>query len=87
MLYKRLVCIFVLLNPITMLNNLLTKEELIGRRIVLHKMYDDPKTNPIQPNTMGTIVSVDDMNYYQVKWDNGRTLNLLPDEDDFEFIN
>ncbi len=87
MLYKRLVCIFVSLNPITMLNNLLTKEELIGRRIVLHKMYDDPKTNPIQPNTMGTIVSVDDMNYYQVKWDNGRTLNLLPDEDDFEFIN
>jgi hypothetical protein len=36
---------------------------------------------------MGTIISVDDMDYYQVKWDNGRTLNLLPNEDEFEFIN
>ena len=70
-----------------MLINLLTIEELIGRRIVLHKMNDDPKYGPILPNTMGTIVSVDDMNYYQVEWDNGRTLNLLPDEDEFEFIN
>jgi len=65
----------------------LTKEELIGRRVVLHKMNDDPKTNPIPPNTKGTIVFVDDMDYYKVEWDNGRTLNLLPDEDEFEFIN
>jgi hypothetical protein len=72
---------------LTMINHSFTKEELIGRRVVLHKMNDDPKTNPIQPETMGTIVSVDDMDYYKVEWDNGRTLNLLPDEDDFEFIN
>ncbi len=65
----------------------LTKEELIGRRVVLHKMNDDPKTNPIPPNTKGTIVFVDDMDYYKVEWDNGRVLNLLPFEDDFEFIN
>ena len=70
-----------------MINHSFTKEQLIGRRIVLHKMNDDPKTNPIQPNTMGTIVSVDNMDYYKVEWDNGRTLNLLPDEDEFEFIN
>lgn len=74
-------------KPLTMINHTLTKEELIGRRIVLHKMNDDPKTNPIQPNTMGTIVSVDDMGYYQMIWDNGRTLSLLPEEDEFEFIN
>ena len=74
-------------KPLTMINHSFTKEELIGRRVVLHKMNDDPKTNPIQPETMGTIVSVDDMDYYKVEWDNGRTLNLLPDEDDFEFIN
>lgn len=65
----------------------LTKEELIGRRVVLFKMNDDPKTNPIPPNTKGTIVFVDDMDYYKVEWDNGRVLNLLPFEDDFEFIN
>jgi hypothetical protein len=49
-------------------------------------MDDDPKTNPIPPNTMGTILSVDDMDFYKVKWDNGRVLNLLPNEDRFEFI-
>jgi hypothetical protein len=49
-------------------------------------MNDDPQTNPIPPNTMGTILSVDDMDYYKVKWDNGRILNLLPQEDEYEII-
>jgi len=62
------------------------RQELVGRRIKLILMNDDPKTNPIEPNTLGTIVSVDDMGYYGVLWDNGRTLNLLPDEDQYEFI-
>jgi hypothetical protein len=62
------------------------KSNLVGRRILLHLMDDDLKTNPIPPNTMGTIMSVDDMDYYKVKWDNGRVLNLLPNEDKFEFI-
>jgi hypothetical protein len=66
-----------------MLNEL---KELVGKRVLLLLMNDDPKTNPIPPNTMGTIISVDDMGYYKVKWDNGRVLNLLPDEDEFEFI-
>jgi hypothetical protein len=60
---------------------------LVGKRVLLHLMDDDPKTNPIPPNTMGTILSVDDMNYYKVQWDNGRVLNLIPDEDKFEIIN
>jgi len=67
----------------TMLNDL---KELVGKRILLHQMCDDPKANPIKPNTYGTIVSVDDKGYYMVKWDCGRMLNLLPDEDEFEFI-
>ncbi len=62
------------------------KQDLVGRRILLHLMDDDLKTNPIEPNTRGTIISVDDMDYYKVKWDNGRVLNLLPNEDKFEFI-
>lgn len=61
-------------------------KDLIGKRVKLILMNDDPKTNPIEPNTMGTIMSVDDMSYYKVKWDNGRILNLLPDEDEFEII-
>lgn len=66
-----------------MLNEL---NPLIGKRVKLILMNDDPKTCPIEPNTMGTIISVDDMTYYKVKWDNGRTLNLLPDEDEYEII-
>jgi hypothetical protein len=62
------------------------KHELVGKRVLLHQMDDDPKTNPIEPNTKGTIISVDDMDFYKVKWDNGRVLNLLPNEDKFEFI-
>ena len=61
-------------------------KDLVGKRVKLILMNDDPKTCPIEPNTMGTIMSVDDMNYYRVKWDNGRTLNLLPDEDEYEII-
>jgi hypothetical protein len=26
------------------------------------------------------------MDYYKVKWDNGRILNLLPQEDEYEII-
>jgi hypothetical protein len=66
-----------------MLNEL---KELVGKKVLLLLMNDDPKTNPIPPNTTGTIISVDDMGYYKVQWDNGRVLNLLPDEDEFEFI-
>ena len=66
-----------------MLNEL---KDLVGKRVKLILMNDDPKTNPIEPNTMGTIMSVDGMNYYRVKWDNGRTLNLLPEEDEYEII-
>ena len=61
-------------------------KKLIGKRVKLILMNDDPKTCPIEPNTMGTIMSVDGMNYYRVKWDNGRILNLLPDEDEYEII-
>jgi len=61
-------------------------KDLVGKRVKLILMNDDPKTCPIEPNTMGTIMSVDDMNYYRVKWDNGRILNLLPEEDEFEII-
>ena len=61
-------------------------KKLIGKRVKLILMNDDPKYCVIPPNTMGTILSVDDMNYYRVKWDNGRILNLLPDEDEYEII-
>ena len=56
---------------------------LIGRRIRMIYM-DDP--NPILCDELGTIIGVDDINSYQVKWDNGRVLYVLP-EDRFEILN
>ena len=62
-------------------------KDLVGKRVKLILMNDDPQTNPIPPNTMGTILSVDDMDYYKVKWDNGRTLGLIIGKDIFEVLN
>jgi hypothetical protein len=55
---------------------------LIGKRIRMIFM-DDPQ--PILPNEMGTIVGIDDIHSYLVKWDNGRSLYVL-NEDKFEII-
>ena len=52
-----------------------------GTRIRLVSM-DDPYA-PIDPGTEGTLVCVDDAGQFQMKWDNGRTLALIPGEDSF----
>lgn len=57
---------------------------LQGKRIKLLSMNDDPY--PIEANSMGTIKSVDGIGQLQVKWDNGRTLAVIPDVDEYEII-
>lgn len=52
-----------------------------GTRIMLLSM-DDPYA-PIPSGTKGTVVHVDDAAQIHMKWDNGRTLALVPDEDNF----
>jgi hypothetical protein len=59
------------------------KTEMIGKRIMMIFM-NDPQ--PIEPDTMGTIVGVDGIGQYQVKWDNGRSLSVIPEEDRFVII-
>lgn len=54
-----------------------------GTRICLDHMED---LCPVESGTKGTIIGVDDIGSIMVKWDNGRTLNLLPDEDQFHKI-
>ena len=66
--------------------DLFKTSNLVGKRIKLILMNDDPKTNPIKPNSMGTIKFVDGMGYYGVIWDDGRTLSVIPDEDEFEIL-
>jgi hypothetical protein len=59
-----------------------TVSPMVGKRVRLIHM-EDPE--PIPAGTMGTIVGVDPVGY-QMKWDNGRTLSLIPGEDRWEEV-
>lgn len=47
------------------------------------KYMDDPY-HPVQPNTEGTVVKVDDGGTIHVHWDNGSFIGLIPGVDIFE---
>lgn len=55
-----------------------------GTRIELIYM-DDPYA-PVSSGTKGTVEYVDDMGQIGMKWDNGRTLALIPEVDEFKII-
>ena len=52
-----------------------------GTRIKLIEM-DDPYA-PVPSGTRGTVTFVDDAGTVHMKWDNGRTLGIVPNVDDF----
>lgn len=65
-----------------------SKNSLENKRIKLVSMGKDPNTgkedpNPIEPGTEGTILGKDDIGNILVKWDNGRTLSLIPGVDEY----
>ncbi len=55
-----------------------------GTRIQLDHM-DDPYS-PVPDGTKGTVSFVDDMGTLHMIWDNGRTLGVCPEVDDFHKI-
>ena len=55
-----------------------------GTRIKLIHM-DDPYA-PVPAGTKGTVEFVDDMGQIGMRWDNGRTLALIPEVDEFKII-
>ena len=55
-----------------------------GTRIRLNSM-EDPYA-PIAPGTEGEVDFVDDEGQLHMKWDNGRTLPLVPGEDSFSVL-
>ena len=57
--------------------------DLIGKRVKLIKMEDDP--NPIPPGSEGTVVGVGG-DVIQMEWDNGRVLGLIWEVDQFEVL-
>jgi len=56
---------------------------LTGKRIKCVLMNDE---YPVESGTEGTITGVDDMGTIHVKWDNGRTLGLVREEDQYELL-
>ena len=52
-----------------------------GTRIELIDMPDDP--NPIPSGARGEVRAVDDAGQLIMKWDNGRSLSLIPGIDQF----
>lgn len=55
-----------------------------GMRIRMVSMTDDP--NPIAPGTEGTIRLVDDAGVIHVKWDDGRSLGVIPGVDHYQLM-
>ena len=51
-----------------------------GTRLVLDQMDDNWA---VPPGTHGTVAYVDDVGQLGIKWDNGRTLSLIPGVDSF----
>jgi hypothetical protein len=61
------------------------KNQLRGKRIELIST-SDPYTE-LKPGDRGNVDFVDDMGTIHVTWDNGSTLGLVPDEDQYRFVN
>lgn len=55
----------------------------VGTKVRLISMKDEFR---VPPETIGTITLVDDVGTLHVNWENGSTLGLIVDEDDFEII-
>ncbi len=58
---------------------------LEGKRIRLTEDMDDPQ--PIRKNEEGTIKFTDGIGQIHVKWDNGRSLAVIPNVDKFVILN
>ena len=51
-----------------------------GTRILLISMND---SDPVPPNTRGTVKSVDDVSTIHCRFDNGRNIGIVPGQDSF----
>ena len=57
-----------------------------GTRIKLISMPDKPETRPILPGSIGSVAHIDDAGQIHMRWDDGRSLALIPGYDEFEIL-
>ena len=62
----------------------LRKQYPVGTRVRLDSMQDPYA--PVEAGTTGKLDCIDDAGQFHMKWDNGRSLSLLPGTDSFEVI-
>lgn len=55
--------------------------EMVGKRIILGHM-EDP--DPVPDGATGTVTAVDGWGHIHVKWDEGRSLSVIPGEDSYQ---
>lgn len=60
-----------------------TKKYLIDKRVRLISMKGE---DSLKSGDEGTIEHIDDIGQIHVKWDNGSSLALIPEEDEYEVI-
>ena len=60
------------------------KEEIIGKRVRLIRM-ENPYTK-LKSGDEGLVTGVDDLSQIMVKWDDGSSLSLIPDLDEYEIL-
>lgn len=58
-------------------------KELIGKRIRMNHMDD---IQPVPDGTEGIITGIDGIGQIQVLWDNGSTLSVIEEIDNFDII-
>jgi hypothetical protein len=67
-----------------MLNRGKMYKHLKGKRVELISMEGDEA--PVAPGEKGTVEIVDDIGTLHVKWDNGRSLGLVPGVDRYKVL-
>lgn len=58
--------------------------ELTGKRVRIVRL-EDPYTR-LRPGDEGTVRGIDDAGHILMNWDNGSTLNMIPELDEFDVI-
>lgn len=64
--------------------NMAIKEYVVGSRVELTK--DMVQESNMPKGLQGTVIYLDDYGHVGVKWDNGRTLNLIQGVDSFKVV-